>query len=68
MLNAKDNNNGEVTPNHLFSSLLDVGEGIAIRIFIGMNLNLDDMYDEFTEKIYEKNDKIHSYLIMKLSK
>ena len=55
ILDSKDNNNGEVTPNHLFSSLLDVGEGIAIRIFIGMNLNLDDMYDEFAEKIYEKN-------------
>jgi len=55
ILDSKDNNNGEVTPNHLFSSLLDVGEGIAIRIFIGMNLNLDDMYDEFTEKIYERN-------------
>ena len=55
ILDSKDNNNGEVTPNHLFSALLDVGEGIAIRIFIGMNLNLDELYDEFTEKIYERN-------------
>ena len=55
ILDSKDNNNGEVTPNHLFSSLLDVGEGIAIRIFMGMNLDLDDMYDEFTSKIYDRN-------------
>ena len=54
IIDSKENNNGEVTPNHLFSSLLDVGEGIAIRIFIGMNLDLDEMYDEFTSKIYDR--------------
>ena len=41
IMDSKDNNNGIVTVPHLFSSLLDVGEGIAIRILIGMNLNLD---------------------------
>ena len=55
IMDSKENNNGIVTPTHLFTSLLDVGEGIAIRIFIGMNLDLDDMYDEFTSKIYERN-------------
>ena len=57
IMDSKDNNNGIVTTNHLLSGLLDVGEGIAIRIFIGMNLDLDNMYDEFTEKIYESNHK-----------
>ncbi|MBQ2872641.1 MAG: ATP-dependent Clp protease ATP-binding subunit [Bacilli bacterium] len=55
IIDSKENNNGEVTPNHLFASLLDVGEGIAIRIFIGMDLDLDDIYDEFTSKIYTRN-------------
>jgi len=64
ILDSKENNNGEVTPSHLFSSLLDVGEGIAIRIFIGMNLDLDDMYDEFTSKIYEKNNKKDKKLLI----
>ena len=64
VLDSKDNNNGEVTPNHLFSSLLDVGEGIAIRIFIGMNLDLDDMYDEFTSKVYERNKKKEKTLLI----
>jgi len=64
ILDSKDNNNGEVTPNHLFSALLDVGEGIAIRIFIGMNLDLDDMYDEFTSKIYERNKKKEKTLLL----
>ena len=57
IMDSKDNNNGLVTTSHLFSGLLDVGEGIAIRILISMNLDLDNMYDEFTEKIYENNHK-----------
>ena len=64
ILDSKDNNNGEVTPEHLFSSLLDVGEGIAIRIFMGMNLDLDDIYDEFTSKIYERNKKKEKKLLI----
>ena len=64
VMDSKDNNNGEVTPNHLFSALLDVGEGIAIRIFIGMNLDLDDIYDEFTSKVYERNKKKEKTLLI----
>lgn len=55
IIDSKENNNGEVTINHIFTSLLDVGEGIAIRIFIGMNLDIDNIYDEFAPKIYTKN-------------
>ena len=50
MLDAKDNNNGVVTPEHLFSALLEEGEGIAIRLFIGMNINIDELYNEFSQK------------------
>ncbi len=67
IMDSKDNNNGEVTVNHLFAALLDVGEGIAIRIFINMNLDLDNMYDEFTTKIYEhKNYNTQKLLIDEL--
>jgi len=67
IMDSKDNNNGIVTTNHLFAALLDVGEGIAIRIFISMNLDLDNMYDEFTSKIYErKNNKEKKLLIEEL--
>ena len=66
IIDSKENNNGIVTTNHLFSSLLDLGEGIAIRIFIGMNLDLDNMYDEFTEKIYDKKRKAKKLLIEEL--
>ena len=57
LLDAKDNNNGEVTPEHLLASLLEQGEGIAIRILIGMNINLEEMYDEFTTKLIKKSKK-----------
>ena len=66
IMDSKDNNNGIVTTNHLFAALLDVGEGIAIRIFMGMNLNLDDMYDEFTSKVYERKENKKKLLIEEL--
>ena len=50
-LDAKENNNGTVTVNHLFSSLLEEGEGVAIRILIGMDIDIDDLYNEFTFKL-----------------
>ena len=64
IMDSKDNNNGIVTINHLFSGLLDVGEGIAIRLFIGMNIDLDKLYDEFTEKVYSKEGKANKHLII----
>ena len=63
IMDSKDNNNGTVTINHLFTSLLDVGEGIAIRIMLGMNLNLDDIYDEIAEKIYNHSKNERKLLI-----
>ena len=47
---AKENNKGVVTESHLLIAMLDEGEGIAIRIMIGMNINLDDLYDELKVK------------------
>ena len=66
IMDSKDNNNGIVTINHLFAALLDVGEGIAIRIFIGMNLDLEEMYDEFSEKLYETKNHSQKLLIEEL--
>ncbi len=62
VIDAKDNNNGVVTINHLFASLLDEGEGVAIRILIGMNIDIDDLYSEFADKIMNK--KNHKKLLI----
>ena len=64
MLDAKDNNNGSVTPEHLFSSLLEEGEGIAIRIMIGMNIDIDELYEEFNNKLRTKSHKKNKKLLL----
>ncbi|MBQ9011242.1 MAG: ATP-dependent Clp protease ATP-binding subunit, partial [Bacilli bacterium] len=53
-LDAKDNNDGIVTINHLFSGMLEEGEGVAIRILIGMGIDIDRLYDEFTIRLIVK--------------
>lgn len=53
---AIDNNNGEVTERHLFLALLEEGEGIAVRIMIGLEIDLDALYEEFKMSLV-KNSK-----------
>lgn len=53
-LDAKENNDGNVTVNHLFSSLLEEGEGVAIRVLIGMGIDIDELYNDFTYKLTGK--------------
>lgn len=63
---SKENNNGKVTISHLFSSLLEEGEGIAIRILIGMDIDIDDLYQEFAYKVHTKKTKNKKLLIDEL--
>ena len=63
---SKENNNGNVTISHLFSALLEEGEGIAIRILIGMDIDLDELYDEFAYKFIPKKTKNKKLLIDEL--
>ena len=51
IIDSKENNDGEVTVEHLFTSLLEEGEGVAIRIMIGMNIDIDKLYNEFSYDI-----------------
>ena len=68
MLDSKENNNGEVTVEHLFSSLLEEGEGVAIRILLGMNIDIDELYSEFSYRIEcpKKKKKSKKLLIEEL--
>ena len=63
---SKENNNGSVTVNHLFSAMLEEGEGIAIRILIGMDIDLDELYQEFAYKLPTKKSKNKKLLIDEL--
>ena len=55
IIDSKENNDGEVTIEHLFTSLLEEGEGVAIRIMIGMNVDIDALYNEFSYKFITKS-------------
>jgi len=57
IIDSKENNNGDVTVEHLFSNLLEEGEGVAIRIMIGMDIDLDTLYHDFNYKIFSKKKK-----------
>ena len=57
IIDSKENNDGEVTVEHLFFSMIEEGEGIAIRILIGMNIDIESMYDDFSTSLIKKNKR-----------
>ncbi len=57
ILDAKENNNGKVTERHLFLAMLEEGEGIAIRILIGLDMDIDSIYDELKYSLVKKQDE-----------
>ena len=57
IIDSKENNNGDVTIEHLFASLLEEGEGVAIRIMMGMNIDIDSLYDEFSYRLLILKEK-----------
>lgn len=64
VLDSKENNNGEVTIEHLFSSMLEEGEGVAIRILLGMNVDVDQLYSDFAYKIVKTKGKKNKKLLL----
>ncbi len=56
MLDCKEKNS-EVTIESLFSNLLEEGEGVAIRILLSLNVDLDKLYNEFSYKIFKPKKK-----------
>jgi len=57
---AKENNKGIVTISHLLIALLEEGEGIAIRLLIGMDIDIDGLYKEIHNTNIKK-DKLEVY-------
>ncbi len=47
-----------ITPYNLFISLLEEGEGVANRILMGMNIDIDYLYEKFSKEFkYKTTDK-----------
>lgn len=59
--NAKENNNSIVTPRHLVLSILEEGEGIAIRLLIGMGIDIDEIYENLNKNNLTANKKLEIY-------
>ena len=59
--NAKEDNNGIVTVKHLVLSLLEEGEGIAIRLLIGMGIDIDKVYEELSNKSVANQKKLEVF-------
>ena len=53
-VDAKENNDGIVTAKHLLISMLEEGEGIALRILLIMDVDLEKLYDEVKSNINSK--------------
>ena len=64
IIDSKENNNGDVTIEHLFSSHLEEGEGVAIRIMMGMNIDIDSLYDEFSYRFVNTKKKKNKKLLI----
>lgn len=62
ILLSKEKNTKEVNLNILFLSLLEEGEGIAVRIFIGMGIDIDKLYDEIN--ILKNTKKVKNKLLV----
>ena len=54
IIEAKENNMNEVTIETIFLSILDEGEGVAIRILNNLGVNIDDIYTSFNNKTIVK--------------
>lgn len=57
IVDAKEFSNGDVTINGLFASLLEEGEGVALRILLELKVDLDELYSEFNYNLLTKKRK-----------
>ncbi len=64
ILDSKENGETEVNIIHLFLALLEEGEGIAIRLLIGMNIDIDEVYQEFSGSLKDKKCCLHKKLLI----
>ena len=48
---ASENNNGKVKVNHLLLAMLEERDGVAIRIMLRLNIDLDELYEALKENL-----------------
>lgn len=69
IFDTKEKGEKQVTVEQLLLSLLEEGDGVAIRILIGMGIDIDSIYHEFSNKLSVKKNKkdkkllVHEYAV-----
>lgn len=66
VIDSRDNGSSEVTVQNLFVSLLEEGDGVAIRILSTLSVDFDEIYDFFSTNIVNKNKTPRKLLIEEL--
>lgn len=56
ILDSKEDDSS-ITVENLFISLLEEGDGVANRILLGMNVDIDLLYEKFSNKFIYRNSK-----------
>lgn len=64
IIDSREFNGGNVTVNGLFASLLEEGEGVALRILLELKIDLDELYSEFNYNLISKKKKKNKKLIL----
>ena len=64
IIDSREFNDGNVTVNGLFASLLEEGEGVALRILLELKIDLDELYSEFNYNLISKKKKKNKKLIL----
>ena len=64
ILECKEENLKEVTIERVFISLLEEGDGVAIRTLMGMNIDIDALYEKFTDKFIYKRASSNNKLLV----
>ena len=64
IFDTHDKKEKEVTIEQLFVSLLEEGDGVAIRLLIGMGIDFDKLYKEFLGFFVVKNKKKDKKLLI----
>src|SRR5574344_831132 len=63
-IDCRENKEKEVSVYQLFISMLEEGDGVAIRILMGMNIDVDALYDEFSNNFVPRKSKTKHKLLI----
>lgn len=64
ILNSKEKGEVEVSVNELVLAILEEGEGVAIRLLIGLNIDVDEIYNSISKDSKVSNKALHKKLLV----